>query len=240
MENKRAKPRIFIVEDEAVVACALEGQLIALGYEVSGVADEAELALEAMAPAPPDVLLTDIRLKGDIDGIGLAERCRERFGTAVVFLTGYADPETVSRAAKAQPYSFLVKPYSERELRAAIEIALYRHSTEAELARHRLHLEELVGERTADLQESNRRLQEALAQVKRLSGLIPICMYCRRVRGGKEWQKIEEYICAHSEADFSHGLCPECYEVKIAEHRASVANEAEDGRARPGAPSCDG
>jgi DNA-binding NtrC family response regulator len=236
MEDKRAAPRIFIVEDEAVVACALEGQLTAFGYEVSGVAGEAERALEAMAAAPPDVLLTDIRLKGDLDGIGLAERSRERFGVAVVFLTGYSDPETVSRAAKAQPYSFLVKPYSEREVRAAIEIALYRRSAEAELARYRLHLEELVGERTAELRESNRLLEEALAQVKRLSGLIPICMYCRRVRDDRqEWQKIEEYICAHSEADFSHGLCPECYKVKIAEHRASLARETEDGQAHPAA-----
>lgn len=218
MEDKRAKPRVFIVEDEAVVACALEGQLLSFGYEVCGVAGEAARALEAMSEAPPDVLLTDIRLSGGLDGIGLAEACRERFGVAVVFLTGYADPETVSRAAKAQPYSFLVKPYSERELRAAIEISLYRRAAEAELAGYRLRLEELVAVRTAELRESNRLLEAALAQVKRLTGIIPICMYCRRVRDGRqEWQKIEEYISSHSEADFSHGLCPECYKVKIAE-----------------------
>lgn len=218
MDDERPAPRIFVVEDEAVVACALEGQLLSFGYEVSGVAGEGERALEAMAGAPPDVVLTDIRLKGGLDGIGLAERCRERFGVAVVFLTGYADPETVSRAAKVQPYSFLVKPYSERELRAAIEIALYRRSVEAELAGYRAHLEELVVMRTEELRESNLRLEEAFAQVKRLSGLIPICMYCRRVRDeGERWRKIEEYICAHSEADFTHGLCPECYATKVEE-----------------------
>lgn len=217
MQEERAVPRIFIVEDETLVACALEGQLCAFGYEVSGVSAEAETALAAMAGAPPDVLLSDIRLKGELDGIALADLARERFGVPTVFLSGYSDPETVSRAAQVQPYSFLIKPYSERALKAAIEIALYRKTAEAELARYREGLEKLVRERTAELEIANGRLTEALAQVKRLSGIIPVCMYCRRVRDESEaWRQMEEYVASHSEADFTHGLCPQCYSSTIA------------------------
>ncbi len=216
MKAKSSAPRIFIVEDEALIACALEGQVCALGYEVSGVAADAETAFKAMTGDPPDVLLTDINLGPGANGISLAARCRERLGVGVVFLTGYDDSETFASVAKVQSYSFILKPYSERDLRVSLEIALYRRSVEAELLSYRQNLEGLVGTRTSELQESNRRLEEALAQVKRLSGLISICMYCHRMRDERQvWLKLEEYISAHSDADFSHGLCPDCYRVKI-------------------------
>ncbi len=217
MKEHTAAPRIFIVEDEALVACALEGQVLSFGYEVAGIAADAETAFAAMSANPPDVLLTDIHLGEGADGISLAARCREHLGVGAVFLTGYEDPETFSRAAQVQSYSFMLKPYSERDLRVALEMALYRRSVEAELLGYRLHLEELVAARTAELQESNRLLTESMAQVKRLTGLIPICMYCHRMRDERQnWHKLEEYISTRTEADFSHGLCPECYKIEVA------------------------
>jgi PAS domain-containing protein len=86
-----------------------------------------------------------------------------------------------------------------------------RKKQEEELKRHREHLEELVKERTAELTKANEELQEAISKIKTLKGLIPICAWCKKIRDDKSyWSLLETYISEHSDADFTHGICPEC------------------------------
>lgn len=185
--------RVLIVEDEGIVAKDLQGTLENLGYVVPDVVSSGEEAVQKAAEMQLDLVLMDIVLKGDMDGIEAAERIRARFGIPVVYLTAYADEDTLQRAKLTEPYSYILKPFEERELHIAIEMALYKHQIEEERER-------LIHE-----------LQDALAQVKTLRGLLPICASCKKIRDDEGyWNKLETYIQKHSEAEFSHGICPEC------------------------------
>lgn len=121
-----AKKRILVVEDEAIVATDLEVTLDALGYDVVGICATGEEALEASAEAQPDLILMDVRLRGTMDGIETARKINENLSLPLVFLTAYADAETVRRAGLAAAYGYLVKPYNEHDLAPAIETALIR------------------------------------------------------------------------------------------------------------------
>ena len=127
-----ADPQILVVEDEAIVATGIQNMLKSLGYAVSAVASSGKDAIKKAAEKRPDLVLMDIVLEGDIDGIEAAEQIRTRFNIPVVYLTAYADEATVQRAKMTAPYGYLLKPFNERELHAAIEIALYKHMMERE------------------------------------------------------------------------------------------------------------
>lgn len=119
-----SRARIFIVEDEAIVVEDLRNTLTRLGYEVAGWATGCR---EALAQAPglrPDLVLMDISLSGSFDGIYAAIKLRREHSLPVVFLTAYADDETLGRAKAAEPFGYLVKPYSRETLKAAMEMAL--------------------------------------------------------------------------------------------------------------------
>jgi two-component system, response regulator PdtaR len=122
--------RILVVEDEGVVAIDIEEGLKSQGYEVVGVAQTGEDAIAEAERKLPDLILMDIRLKGDVDGITAATCVRDRFHIPVVFLTAYADEATLSRAKIAEPYGYILKPFEEVELRAAIELALHKHRSD--------------------------------------------------------------------------------------------------------------
>ncbi|WP_162520895.1 PAS domain S-box protein [Pseudaquabacterium pictum] len=121
------------MEDESVVALDLKLQLRKLGYEVSGVAGSGEEAVELVAQGQPDIILMDVRLRGQIDGIQAAERIRRNHDVPVIFLTSHSDDETVQRAAQTAPYGYLTKPYQIKELRAGIEVALTKARIERQL-----------------------------------------------------------------------------------------------------------
>jgi PAS domain S-box-containing protein len=129
-----ANERIFIVEDERIVAADLESMLKELGYEVAGMAASGESAVEKVEEAMPDLVLMDIRLEGTMDGIDAAEQISARFNIPVTFLTAYADESTLGRAKTTMPYGYILKPFEERELRTAIELALYKHKMESMMA----------------------------------------------------------------------------------------------------------
>jgi PAS domain S-box-containing protein len=130
---KRA--RILVVEDEAVVALDVQGRLRRLGYEVVGTASSYASALSQAAEARPDLVLMDIALRDGPDGIAAAERLRAELGVPVVFLTAFADAETLDRAKRVSPHGYIVKPFDGRDLRATIEIALYRDGLDRALRR---------------------------------------------------------------------------------------------------------
>jgi CheY-like chemotaxis protein len=127
--------RILVVEDEFIVAKEIEMRVAAMGYEVVDSAPNAEKALKSAAKHRPDLVLMDIHLQGEMDGITAAEEIRRRFQLPVIFVTAYSEDTTLQRAKVAEPYGFILKPFEERELKSAIEIALHKHHAEREILR---------------------------------------------------------------------------------------------------------
>ena len=120
---------ILVVEDEHIVARDIRAMLESLGY-TAGTAGSGEEALEKAAELRPDLILMDIVLKGRMDGIDAAAQVRDRLQTPVIYLTAHADEQTVQRAKLTAPYGYILKPFEERELYIAIELALFRHRSE--------------------------------------------------------------------------------------------------------------
>jgi PAS domain S-box-containing protein len=128
-----AVKRILIVEDEGIIAKDIERALQKLAYKVTGIVSTGEEALLQAAEDRPDLVLMDIMLKGDIDGIETAQRMRQQFGVPVVYLTAFGDPKTLQRATATAPFGYVLKPFEDRDLYAAVESALYRHQMERDL-----------------------------------------------------------------------------------------------------------
>jgi PAS domain S-box-containing protein len=128
-----AKAQILIVEDDSIVVMELQDRLQSLGYAVAAVASSGKEAIEKAAETHPDLVLMDIRLKGAINGIEAAKEIRACFDIPVVYLTAYADENTLQRAKATEPYGYILKPFEERELRTNIEIALYKYQMERKL-----------------------------------------------------------------------------------------------------------
>ena len=128
-----AMPAVMIVEDEPIVAFHLHEQLRRLGYDVLSTSTSGIDALERHKETDPDIVLMDIRLEGEIDGIDTAVRMTRNKRTAVIYLTAHAEDETIARARETEPFGYLIKPFSERELHATIQIALQRRSSEQAL-----------------------------------------------------------------------------------------------------------
>ena len=125
---------ILIVEDEAIVAFNLQQRLTQMGYYVPDVAVSGSEALALVAKARPDLILMDIHIEGAMDGIEVAARIHETNPVPVIYLTAYSEDSTLERARKTRPYGYLIKPFSERELHATIQMALERHEVEKALA----------------------------------------------------------------------------------------------------------
>ncbi len=125
--------KIMIVEDELIAAESLSLDLKRLGYNVTAIVDSGEKAIQTSSEFPPDLILMDIMLKGDLDGITAAETIYHRLSIPIVYLSAYADNQTLDRAKQTAPYGYLVKPYKSQELKTTIEIALYKHQQEQNL-----------------------------------------------------------------------------------------------------------
>ncbi len=119
------KSKILIVEDESIIAMELESSLLSLGYEVTSIVDTGEKTLKRVEEDKPDIVLMDIRIKGEMDGIETASVVREKFGIPVVFSTAYLDEERIGRAKITMPFGYVLKPIQERDLKVTIEMALY-------------------------------------------------------------------------------------------------------------------
>lgn len=129
---------IFIVEDELIEAEDIRQTLETQGYPVAGIARSGESVLESLKTIHTDLVLMDIHLAGVMDGIDTAEQVRSRYKIPVIFLTSYADEATLGRAKVTEPYGYVLKPFDERELHSAIEMALYKHHME-ELSKENEH-----------------------------------------------------------------------------------------------------
>lgn len=121
------KVRVFIVEDEPLIAADIEMNLEELGYTVTGQADNAMDAIADIATSKPDIVLLDISIEGDLDGVQVAEKINEKFQIPFIFITSHADKGTIERVKQTKPAGFIVKPFDEGDLRSNIEIALFRY-----------------------------------------------------------------------------------------------------------------
>ncbi|MFB3763976.1 MAG: PAS domain S-box protein [Methanotrichaceae archaeon] len=122
-----ANANILIVEDEGILAIELKDRLEKISYNVPATASSGEEAIELASKYKPDLILMDIVLKGDMDGIEAASKIRSNLKVPIIYLTAYADNDTVKRAKITEPFGYLVKPYNDKELQVALEMALYRH-----------------------------------------------------------------------------------------------------------------
>ena len=125
--------QIMVVEDEGIVAQDIETTLQSLGYSVPYVASNADEAIAKAEEIHPDLILMDIVMPGERDGVEAAEEIKDRFHIPVIYLTAYADDETLRRAKATEPFGYILKPFQKRELYTQIERALYRHSLEQKL-----------------------------------------------------------------------------------------------------------
>ncbi len=320
------KARILVAEDERIIAKDIQTTLEALGYEIPEVVSVAEEVVEKADELRPDLVLMDIQLSGDLDGVEAAARIRGHLQIPVVFLTAHSEDATLDRAKLTEPYGYLVKPVNERELRITIDMALHKHRAERQLAererwfvntlsslgeavvatdpqgqirfmntlaesitgwhRHEAlgqHLDRVLilsGSEQAAPRDTNslfrqtlhkgfvvdwssetwlcprkgprtpidyiasrighdstdiegivvvfrditprkqieqdregliRELRSAVNNVRTLRGMLPICASCKKIRDDKGyWEAVETYINKHSDATFSHGVCPDC------------------------------
>ncbi|HOD54905.1 MAG TPA: response regulator [Candidatus Cloacimonadota bacterium] len=187
------KKKVLIVEDDVVASMDLKKRLLRLGYNVIGSFKRGEDAIEHFSELQPDIVLMDIILDGEIDGIETASQIHKKYEIPVIFLTSMIDEDTFQRAKITEPYAYIIKPTMDRELQINIEIALYKGNIEKER------------------NELLRKLKEQTDKIKELSGLIPICASCKKIRNDDGyWFQVEEYIRQHTQAEFTHSLCPTC------------------------------
>ena len=183
---------ILVAEDNSLVRKEINRGLRMRGYERIMEAANGREAFDKACSHRPDIVLMDIRMP-ELSGLKAARQIQDCCPTPVVILTAYKSQDFVQKAGKAGVVAYLTKPPKPEELERAITIAMARHSDLMELRR------------------LNKELELALDEVKRLRGILPICANCKKIRDDQGyWQHIETYIRDHSEADFSHGICPDC------------------------------
>jgi len=156
-----SQKKILIVEDESIIAEDISDSLISLGYRISGMVYSGEEAIEAAAKCRPDLVLMDVNLQGEIDGITAAAEIRSRFQIPVVYLTAYADENTLRRVNATKPFGYIVKPFEEKNLHTTIQLALHRHEYDSLT---NLPNRSLLRE----------QLNQVLDKQKELPGMIPV------------------------------------------------------------------
>ncbi len=188
--------RILAAEDDAVVRRLLESLLPKWGYEPTVCADGTAAWAALTAPDGPSLAVLDWQMPG-MDGTVICQRARAEITGRPLYLlilTSRSGKEAIVEGLTAGADDYLTKPFSPDELRARLKTG------------HR------ILELEAALHARVRELEEALANVKTLQGLLPICSYCKKVRDdGNYWTQVEAYVGKHTGAQFSHGICPDCY-----------------------------
>jgi phosphoserine phosphatase RsbU/P len=189
--------KVLVADDDVVTRRLLETTLRSWEYEVSSATDGAEALRILEDAAHPDIALLDWQMP-ERDGPEICRIIRARPQTLPIYLillTTLGGRQNIVQGLQAGADDYITKPFDREELRARLG----------------------VGRRIVELQRSLtervQQLEDALASVKQLQGLVPICSYCKKIRNDRNyWQRLESYLSDHSEAQFSHGICPECLE----------------------------
>jgi len=187
--------RVLVAEDHQVSRLLLERSLVNWGFDVM-TAEDGESAIEILNSSnPPSLAIIDWMMP-HVDGLGVCRHVRKQTGrpyTYLILLTAKSQKNEITAGLGAGADDYVIKPFDPDELRARL----------------------MVGQRVVDLERKLAKkiedLEVALADVKELKGLLPICMYCKSIRDDKDyWHQIEEYIHHQTGTDFSHGICPNC------------------------------
>ena len=204
--------RIVIAEDDLVSRRVLQATVAKLGYEAT-VAVNGHEALQALqAPDAPQLAILDWMMP-EMDGLEVCRRVREmdrEVPVYILLLTACDTKQQIVAGLDSGADDYLTKPFDRDELRARL----------------------MVGQRMVDLQERLaarvRELRVSLAQVNQLQGLLPICCYCKKIRDNENyWQQVENYIAARSDANFTHGICPDCI-ASVINPQLTSAREARE------------
>jgi len=192
--------RVIIAEDDAVSRRILETLLRNWGHEVTTTRD-GEAAWNALRePGAPLLAILDIMMPG-IDGLEICRRVRQAANITppyIILLTANHGVHEIVKGIEAGADDYLTKPYDSEELRVRVQVG-------ARIVELQTILAERVGE-----------LEAALAHVKQLEGILPICSYCKKIRNDLDcWQHVETFVADHSQAKFSHGICPACFENTV-------------------------
>ncbi len=161
-----AKKRIMVVEDEGITALRIQGSLKQMGYTVTSLVFTGEEAVEKAAEEKPDLVLMDIMLGGDMDGVEAAGKIHALYGIPVIYLTAHSDEKMLKRIRSTRPFGYITKPFDDRELRIVVEIAFYKHEMDRMLMENKEALEVKVKERTAELESAVRMLKTAEKKLK--------------------------------------------------------------------------
>lgn len=194
--GRREPCRVLVADDDAVSARVLGATLRRWGYEVETVRDGLAAWERLQQEDPPRLAVLDWMMPG-LEGPEICRRVRalhRPVPTYIILLTARGQAQDVVVGLESGADDYVTKPFDQAELHSRLR----------------------VGERIIELQQGLadrvRELEEALSQVKTLKGLLPICAYCMKIRDDRNyWQRVETYIAAHSNARFSHGICPECW-----------------------------
>jgi sigma-B regulation protein RsbU (phosphoserine phosphatase) len=206
--------RALIAEDNSTTRLLLESTLSDWGYEVVATRDGTEAWHELQREKAPDLILLDWKMPG-MDGIEVCRKLRrlpDAQAVHVILVTARGGKDDVVAGLEAGADDYITKPFEPSELRA------------------RLQAGARIVELQKNLAERVRELEGALAKVKQLQGLLPICAYCKKIRDDHNyWQQVEAYISSHSEAQFSHGICPDCHERVVKPELEAVCSKIQAG-----------
>jgi phosphoserine phosphatase RsbU/P len=192
--------KVLIAEDDTVSRRLLEATLMRWGYEVVVASDGVEAWEALQRDGAPSLAILDWMMPG-LDGLEVCRRIRKMPSSTppyLILLTAKGGREDLVTGLEAGANDYVTKPFNREELRARVQVGVRM----VELQQH--------------LADRVRALEEALARVTQLQGLLPICSYCKKIRDDQNyWQQVESYIAEHSQAQFSHSICPDCYEKLV-------------------------
>jgi len=192
--------KLLVAEDDAISQVMLKALVAKVGYDPVLTGDGLSAYEVLSKPDAPKLAILDWMMPG-MDVVEVCRKVREIKTSEppyLILLTSRDNQEDIVKGLKSGANDYVVKPYDVEELQVRIG----------------------VGRKVIDLQASLAgriaELQDALAQIKTLQGILPICMYCKKIRDDKQyWQQVESYVSTHTEAQFSHGVCPDCYKKYI-------------------------
>lgn len=192
--------RVLIADDEATSRHLMQATLGGWGFEILVAVDGTEALSILEGSSPPEIAVLDWIMPG-VDGLGLCRRMRAaqpKAATYIILVTARGGLDNVVQGLEAGADDYITKPFDLRELRARLQVGVRIVQLQKALM-ERLH-----------------ELEDALKRVRQLQGLLPICSYCKKVRNDRNyWEQVDAYVASHSEAQFSHGVCPDCVEIYL-------------------------
>ena len=210
--------KILIAEDDPVSRRVLEATLLKWGYEVTTTSTGTEAWAGLNAPGAPRLAILDWMMP-EIDGVEICRRARGRPDQGplhLILLTARGRKEDVIAGLQAGADDYVTKPFDHEELKARVQVGT-----------RIIELQTMLAARVTEL-------EEALTRVRQLRGLLPICSYCKKIRDDSNyWQQVEQYVSTHTDVQFSHGICPDCYR-KVVEPELNDALRVQGAVREPG------